>query len=423
MKKLTVIGMGTGDRNTLTIGGFEKAKSANRLVLQTDKVDTADFFRENEVSFFTLDDIYNESEDFDDFNLKASEFILAEDDSVFMVIGEVGQNELVLSLKDKAELEIIPGVALASNALSKALPDDSEEMLIIPALSFINSKLPLNTSLTITEIDDIYTASETFLKLKRWLKEDKKVALINGSEKHVLSLSDAEKHIKYGYDSSIVIEKANLKEKECFSYEDLKEVVKILRDEENGCPWDKVQTHESLKRYIIEEAYEVIEAIENDDMNSLSDELGDVLLQVMFHASIADDMQDFDEYDVLTDICKKMIRRHPVIFGGDASFDSSPDNWELIKKKEKNIDSIKEAVDDIPKSMDILLKTEKLLHRAKKYGKEYIPKNADKFDFKDENEAGKFLLAAIYAMYKKDICPMTALTSEFIKVKEIISKS
>ena len=121
---------------------------------------------------------------------------------------------------------------------------------------------------------------------------------------------------------------------EADAIERLANIVHVLRKE---CPWDKVQTHESLKRCMIEEAYESIEAIDNNDFINLREELGDVLLQVVFHADLAHEESYFDLKDVINDECEKMIRRHPHIFSEETAktVDKVIEKWENVKSKEQ----------------------------------------------------------------------------------------
>ena len=116
--------------------------------------------------------------------------------------------------------------------------------------------------------------------------------------------------------------------KERYSFEDLLEIMAKLRGE-NGCPWDKEQTHESLRIYMIEETYEVLEALDSGDKGRFCNELGDLLLQIVFHAQIAKENGDFDIGDVTTEVCRKLISRHPHIFG-DVKADTPEkvlENW------------------------------------------------------------------------------------------------
>lgn len=141
----------------------------------------------------------------------------------------------------------------------------------------------------------------------------------------------------------------------------------------NGCPWDKEQTHESLRRYLIEESYEALEAIDDGDMDALYDELGDVLLQVVFHSRIAQQQGEFDISDVTTAICAKMISRHTHIFG-KATADTPEavlQNWDKIKRGEKGQLTQAEVLKDIPKSMPALMRSGKVQHKAARAGMDF----------------------------------------------------
>lgn len=157
--------------------------------------------------------------------------------------------------------------------------------------------------------------------------------------------------------------------KDKYTLEDLIELMKILRSE-NGCPWDREQNHETLKRYLIEEAYEVLEAIDLKDKDKLCEELGDLLLQVVFHAQIASEIGSFSMDDIITGICKKIITRHTHVFGKDSI--STPegveDNWELIKKKEKGMTTQTEVLKAVPKNLPALMRSYKVQQKAAQVG-------------------------------------------------------
>lgn len=157
--------------------------------------------------------------------------------------------------------------------------------------------------------------------------------------------------------------------KQIYSLEDVINIVKILRGE-NGCPWDRVQTHETLKDATLEEAYEVIEAINNKDVDNLKEELGDLLLHVIFHSAIAEDNDDFVLTDVTSELAKKLIRRHPHVFK-DQNI-NTPDevmvNWNQIKKEEKNFTSYTEAIKNVPKAMPALVRAAKVQNKVKEVG-------------------------------------------------------
>ncbi len=158
--------------------------------------------------------------------------------------------------------------------------------------------------------------------------------------------------------------------KEQYTTEDLLKIMEILRSE-NGCPWDKVQTHQSIKTSLIEEAYEAIDALDSGDDHAFANELGDVLLQVVFHARIAEEEGRFDYNTVLNEICRKLISRHTHVFGNDAAGDDAEAlaRWEKNKAKEKSLKSTYEALDDVPHSLPALMRAQKLQKKAIAAGK------------------------------------------------------
>jgi tetrapyrrole methylase family protein/MazG family protein len=136
-----------------------------------------------------------------------------------------------------------------------------------------------------------------------------------------------------------------------------------------GCPWDAEQTHESLKRYLLEECYEVIEAIDSENRENLKEELGDLLLQPIFHATIAEENGDFTLDDVIETICDKLVLRHPHVFGERVvkTADEQVENWERIKKEEKG-EERKSALSGVPPQLPALLKAQKITEKAARVG-------------------------------------------------------
>lgn len=149
----------------------------------------------------------------------------------------------------------------------------------------------------------------------------------------------------------------------------LVDTVAVLRSP-NGCPWDREQTHQSLKRHAIEETYEMIEAIESDDPMKLKDELGDVLLQVMLHSQMASEAGQFDIGDVIRNIDAKLRRRHPHVFSDVevSGVDDVITNWEQIKSEEPGYNERKSALDGVPESMPALMRAAKIGKKAARTG-------------------------------------------------------
>lgn len=157
--------------------------------------------------------------------------------------------------------------------------------------------------------------------------------------------------------------------KENYGIEDLLKIMEILRAP-GGCPWDAEQTHESIKKSLIEETYEVIEAINQKDKDLLKEELGDVLLQVVFHSQMEKESGDFDFSDVADGICKKLIERHPHVFGEVKveSTDEVLSNWDDIKRKSKGQKTQGSSMMKVPRELPALMRAQKIQSKAKKAG-------------------------------------------------------
>jgi len=217
----------------------------------------------------------------------------------------------------------------------------------------------------------------------------------------------------------------------------------------NGCPWDRQQTHESLRKYAIEETYEVVEAIESGDPDRIEDELGDMLLQVLLHAQISSESGQFDVADVCRKIREKLQRRHPHVFADTivSGVEDVLTNWDQIKRCEPGYEDRKSVLDGVPKSMPALMRAAKLSKKAAKTGfdwpdvhsifakvdeeihelKEAIASN-DKSKVKEE--IGDLLFTIVNIARHEDIDPEEALrlmlgkfTSRFSRIEEHANKS
>ena len=164
----------------------------------------------------------------------------------------------------------------------------------------------------------------------------------------------------------------NFVRKPHYGYEDLLEIIRLLRSED-GCPWDKAQTHHSIRRGLLEEAYEAAEAIDNDDPVLLQEELGDVLMQVVFHADIESDAGRFTMDDVCDGVVKKLLFRHPHVFGG--GHEDSPESvlvsWDKLKRQEKGQKTVADSMDSVARSLPGLWRAEKLQKKAAAAGFEW----------------------------------------------------
>ncbi|MEC8891724.1 MAG: nucleoside triphosphate pyrophosphohydrolase [Candidatus Poribacteria bacterium] len=176
------------------------------------------------------------------------------------------------------------------------------------------------------------------------------------------------------------------------SFDRLVDVVAMLRSK-NGCPWDLAQTHESLKADLIEEAYELIEAIDAKVPKKICDELGDLLMQVMLHSQIATDRNEFSVDEVIENLTEKLVRRHPHVFGSVVATDENEvlENWEEIKRGEEGNKDRKSSLDGIPHSLPSLQRAEKIQKRASRAGfdwdqtEDVLPKLQEEIDEIEES--------------------------------------
>lgn len=173
--------------------------------------------------------------------------------------------------------------------------------------------------------------------------------------------------------------------KEKYDIEDLLQIMKLLRSE-NGCPWDREQTHGSIRKNFIEETYEVAEAIDKQDSALLREELGDVLLQIVFHSEMEEEAGRFSFGDVVNEICQKLIIRHPHVFSDIqvSGVEDVLDNWNRIKQKTKGQSTASETLDSVPRQLPALMRSEKVQSRAKKAGFDYPDVDMALNDLKSE---------------------------------------
>lgn len=157
--------------------------------------------------------------------------------------------------------------------------------------------------------------------------------------------------------------------KNFYDYEDLLQIMKLLRSP-GGCPWDREQTHDSIRRNFLEETYEVVDAIDRRDQAALCEELGDVLMQVVFHAELEEEAGGFHMADVVNGVCQKLVYRHPHVFG-TVQVENSDEvltNWEALKRREKGQASTADAVDAVARTLPALWRAEKMQSKAAKAG-------------------------------------------------------
>ncbi|MCJ7687938.1 MAG: nucleoside triphosphate pyrophosphohydrolase, partial [Clostridiaceae bacterium] len=275
--------------------------------------------------------------------------------------------------------------------------DPIEGLKIIDAFDIKDQILDKRVGVIITQVYNKSIASDVKLALLEYYKDDMEIYFVRAAgvkglestRKIKLYELDRQEDVDYLTSIYIPIEMDATKD-----FHDLTSIIDILRGE-NGCKWDRKQTHESLKKNLIEECYEVLEAIDEKDEDKIIEELGDVLLQVIFHAQIGKEQGYFNINDVIKGITNKMINRHPHIFLSKENLNPEDVllNWENIKMEEKGFKSYTDTLKHVPKNLPGLMRAEKVQQKAEKVG----------FDFDSvETAMGKVLeeLQEVKDVYK-----------------------
>ena len=372
MNQITVISLGPGPREHLTLGVLAAAENAPCLVLRTGKSDAAAYLQEKGVSFETLDALHETCDDFEELAQAAAERVVAisRETPVCYAVFDAGSDESVrLLLQMAPNAQVLPGMPLSAPFLS-LVPQEKAEIQTAAALQITATQ----NSLLILEMDSRMLAGECKLQLLSWYDAETEVYFFPPAQKAKRSfvkipLCEMDRQKAYDHTAALLIPMQTLESKARFDFYDLVQVMAILRGE-NGCPWDKEQTHQSLRKYLIEEAYETSAAIDDEDWLAVADELGDVLLQVAFQANIGAQYGTFELSDITTAICKKMIHRHRHIFGNDTckTAEDVVDNWEKIKKEERGFKTQSEVLQGVTRGLAPLMRAAKVQKKARDVG-------------------------------------------------------
>ncbi|MBM7866401.1 bifunctional methyltransferase/pyrophosphohydrolase YabN [Heliomicrobium gestii] len=435
---ITVVGLGAGDPGHLTRAGWEALRQADRLFLRTAIHPTVPYLMESGFAFATFDSLYESADSFDDLYREIARRLIEAAELgpiTFAVPGHprVGEKAVALLLDEARRrgwpVAVIPGVSFLE-ALYTALGfDPARGLTVLDGLDLAPEDLDRRRGTVITQVYAQRVASDVKLTLMDVYGDEHPITVIRaagvaGEERiaeiplYELDRLDWVDHLTSVYvpplpagaqpaamsetgESGETVDRREragaIENPDQYALDPLVEVMGRLLAPE-GCPWDREQTHQSLKPYLLEEAYEVLEAIDLDDDSKLKEELGDVLLQVVFHGLIAEGEGRFRIGEIVETITEKMIRRHPHVFADTkvANADEVLVNWEAIKAKEKGDKPAgsPSGIDRVSTAMPSLLRAEKVQKKAAQFG----------FDWPDEKgplakvreEWGELLEAAGY---------------------------
>lgn len=382
---ITIVSLGV-DKGDLTERGREAILSADKVILRTSLTKSAENATALNIAYRSLDELYARSRSFASLHKKLAAAVLAADDAgegkkniVYCVDGDFSEDrsaEIVLRRRKKTRT--VSGISKASRALERAgLSVGAYASVSAYELGEVKE---LTLPAVIYDIDDRFLAGDVKMLLSERLGDEAQAVFVVGEKAAKIKLYELDRQKRYDYTAAVIVKKIPLLEKKRFGIADLQEIIVRLR-QPDGCPWDKVQTPESIRMNVIEEAYELVDAIDSGDVDKMCEETGDVLLQAVFQAVMQEERGAFTLTDAISELCEKLIHRHTHIFGKDKAADeaSALSVWEKNKEKEKGQDTYSKAVNDVPLGFPACMRAQKVQKRAGKSG----------FDFADVSAATK----------------------------------
>ncbi|MDA8213258.1 MAG: nucleoside triphosphate pyrophosphohydrolase [Clostridia bacterium] len=387
---ITIVGLGPGGLSGVPLGTYRLLKESKRTWLRTGVHPAAEELKAGGVGFATFDELYERAEAFEEVYAGIARQICAEARQGELIYGVPGhplvaersvQEILNLAQELGLQVAIVPAMSFLDVLLPVLNIDPVQGFCLLDGLTLDEQPVVTSLPTVITQVYSQVVASEVKLRLMECYPDEHMITVVRaagvpGEERREQQpLFELDRLPWVDHLTSVFVPplaSGDWAAENCeYALDSLVNVMAHLRSE-GGCPWDREQTHESLKKYMIEETYEVLDAIDSGNVYKICEELGDLLLQIVFHAQIARENAYFDINDVIMEITEKMIRRHPHVFG-TAEVSGSADvvvNWERIKAGEKVAkgEAGESVLDGIPLGLPALMRAEKLQSKAAKVG-------------------------------------------------------
>lgn len=378
---IVIVGLGPGPQGMLTGQAIEALRGCQACYVQTAQHPAARQVDSLGIKFEAMDELYRSAKDFDALNEAVAQKLVDQGAGArvaFAVTGEASQGQSAVGavLRRAGErgvkTTVIPGVGMAAAAMAAAgvCCDGGVE-------THYGRVEPLradcNKAQVVCEVDSQLKAGEVKIDLMELYPETWQVALVRADEGALYpawcALYELDRQRGFDATSCVVVPPLPFGQRTRYLYADLQEIVRILRAPD-GCPWDREQTHFSLKSAMLEEACEAIAAVDEGDSEHLCEELGDVLLQAAMHAEIAQEEMVFSSIDMVSGICEKLIRRHPHVFGSVTVSGTGEvlKNWEAIKSTEKGHEPKEGLLCGVGDGLPALMRAQKLQKKAKSVG-------------------------------------------------------
>ena len=377
---ITVVGLGV-DKGDLTEKGKQAiltaAKNGDKIIVRTAGTLSYENVTSLGVEHICLDYVYENSRSFTMLNRTlAKEVLKWGENTVYCVEGSGAEDNSVKELlkKTRGKIRLIGGVSKITALVEKAgFQGCSYTAVSAYEIEERAQEGALRLPLLIYDVDDKTLACDIKIVLGRLFGDETKCKYISGGEVKNTAIYKLDRYKRYDYSTAIAIEKLPLLKKTRFSIDDLYTIITMLRDKKKGCPWDKVQTPQSMKMNVVEEAYELMDAVDTEDVDKILEETGDVILQAVFYAVMFEERGEFDLTDAITSLCDKLIFRHTHIFGKDVAKDESSalSVWEKNKMQEKHQQTYAQSVNDVPKAFPAAMRAQKIGKRAAKAGLDF----------------------------------------------------
>lgn len=383
MGKIYILGLGPGEIDSLTIGVVDRIKNGENNYLRTGNHPTVEYFIKNNIDYKTYDYVYEQEDEFKnvyeyivhDLVKKAEKYGSIN----YLVPGNplVAEKTVDLLLEKQGkevEVEVLTGISFIEPIIELVERDPIDGLKIVDGTRFGIKDIDINLDCIITQVYNTRIAADIKLVLSEVYGDEYEIYLINSAgikkDEEFLKIPiyklDRIKNI--GHLTSIYVPRVYKVGKKIYNIDDLMETVKVLRSED-GCDWDRKQTYESMRESLLEEAYEVIDAVDREDIDGLVEELGDLLLQVIFYSQIGLENGEFNLHDITTGITQKMIYRHPHVFNKEklANSDEMVYNWDKLKYEGRNISTYVDTLKDVSE-LSSLMRSYKIQERASKAG-------------------------------------------------------
>ena len=385
---IEIIGLGAGDIEQLPLGIYRKLHEEKRTVYtRTIAHPVIEELQREGIKFHPFDSIYEKYDNFEKVYDEIVAYLLdkAKNESIiYAVPGHPLLAEKTVQLlleQSEVQVDIIGGHSYLDDIFTALKIDPIEGFQFIDATSFTRENLNYTNHLIFCQVYDPFIASEVKLTLLEDLRPDYEVKIVDAAgtkdEKvQTIELQDLDRIVKTSNLLSLYVPPVPQEELK-HQFDTLRSIIKTLRGPD-GCPWDRKQTHESLREYAIEEVYELVDAINRGNDEEIIEELGDVLLQVMLHSQIGEDNGYFTIDDVIKRISEKMIYRHPHVFHPEKEWKS----WDELKREEKKIDEETSILDSVVTHAPALQVAYKLQKKAAKVGFDWpdVKQVWDKFE-------------------------------------------